>query len=142
MLPLLPYQQQESHLSCKIMEIPFSDQVFILFMTLQTTVFSSSITVWLSHLRWGLFLLSLLPFNSFNQFLIHSISLEFGLILNKNWKVMIYVTCWFCVFCRWNSWNFFACNINETVIKETGLIFFLSCYLLLDESFMDSDDDD
>ncbi|KAF2589413.1 hypothetical protein F2Q70_00040979 [Brassica cretica] len=20
----------------------------------------------------------------------------------------------------WNSWNFFACNINETVIKETG----------------------
>jgi hypothetical protein len=22
--------------------------------------------------------------------------------------------------CRWNSWNFFACNINETVIRETG----------------------
>jgi hypothetical protein len=22
--------------------------------------------------------------------------------------------------CRWNSWNFFACNINETLIKETG----------------------
>jgi len=21
---------------------------------------------------------------------------------------------------RWNSWNFFACNINETVIKETA----------------------
>jgi alpha-galactosidase len=20
----------------------------------------------------------------------------------------------------WNSWNFFACNINETVIKETA----------------------
>jgi hypothetical protein len=26
---------------------------------------------------------------------------------------------------RWNSWNFFACNINETVIKETGKTFFL-----------------
>ena len=25
-----------------------------------------------------------------------------------------------CVSDRWNSWNFFACNINETVIKETG----------------------
>lgn len=25
--------------------------------------------------------------------------------------------------CRWNSWNFFACGINETVIKETGLFF-------------------
>lgn len=24
----------------------------------------------------------------------------------------------------WNSWNFFACNINETVIKETGFLFF------------------
>lgn len=24
---------------------------------------------------------------------------------------------------RWNSWNFFACNINETVIKETGAFF-------------------
>lgn len=26
---------------------------------------------------------------------------------------------------RWNSWNFFACDINETVIKETGIIVFL-----------------
>jgi hypothetical protein len=26
---------------------------------------------------------------------------------------------------RWNSWNFFACNINETVIKETGILLFL-----------------
>lgn len=25
---------------------------------------------------------------------------------------------------RWNSWNYFACNINETVIKETGKAFF------------------
>lgn len=26
-----------------------------------------------------------------------------------------------CAWGRWNSWNFFACNINETVIKETGI---------------------
>lgn len=25
------------------------------------------------------------------------------------------------VSCRWNSWNFFACNISETIIKETGI---------------------
>lgn len=25
-----------------------------------------------------------------------------------------------CIWGRWNSWNFFACDINETVIKETA----------------------
>ncbi|CAA2972638.1 alpha-galactosidase 3-like [Olea europaea subsp. europaea] len=28
----------------------------------------------------------------------------------------------------WNSWNFFACNINETVIKETGNPLTLLCW--------------
>ena len=32
---------------------------------------------------------------------------------------------------RWNSWNFFACNINETVIKETGNIYYLYGSFLL-----------
>lgn len=44
------------------------------------------------------------------------------------------------VFCRWNSWNFFACNINETVIKETGIIFVdYLVYLLLLLLFIDID---
>lgn len=30
---------------------------------------------------------------------------------------------------RWNSWNFFACNINETVIKEIGILFMLSLFI-------------
>lgn len=39
---------------------------------------------------------------------------------------------------RWNSWNFFACNISETVIKETGVIlsmFFLKVWFSMDEGF-------
>lgn len=30
-----------------------------------------------------------------------------------------------CVMARWNSWNHFQCNINETLVKETGTNFYL-----------------
>lgn len=51
--------------------------------------------------------------------------------------VKFYFACWFCVvvwcgcFCRWNSWNFFACNINETVIKETGAFVIILLFSIL-----------
>lgn len=32
---------------------------------------------------------------------------------------------------RWNSWNRFSCDINETLIKETGIYIYIYTLLLL-----------
>lgn len=34
-------------------------------------------------------------------------------------KLLTYLL-WFYFLIRWNSWNHFQCNINETLIKQTG----------------------
>jgi hypothetical protein len=38
--------------------------------------------------------------------------------------------------CRWNSWNFFACNINETLIKETGTFNLSTTFLSMQKKKM------
>ena len=126
----------------------------ITFFQLQIMGFCSSIMDWLELLRWGLSLTPF-SFSIFFSILgvgFYLMPIFLGmyrsrvlLIIRRDFFSVIYcidasgktiisqnfILCWFCMvvwcgcFCRWNSWNFFACNINETVIKETGAFVFL-----------------
>lgn len=45
-------------------------------------------------------------------------------------KLFLVLLMLYILFCRWNSWNHFFCNISEDVIKQAGNIIYLDLFYL------------